>query len=128
MIIGVIADLVFLQCSDRVFAFALLQGAGLFADDLERGLDAFAAEKVGDVQGRIVAGGQQIVLGVEPQDDVNPRLVGSGSRRQRHQHNQGDEKQAETREDRHGKPPVDGKKDAMIVPQRTIRDKRRSAS
>ena len=67
-------------------------------------------EEVGDVQGGVVAGRQEVVLGVEPEDDVDARLVGAGGAGQGSgQEQQGDEERAEAREDGHGKPPENGR-------------------
>src|SRR5439155_22851313 len=74
VIIGVVADLVFLQGGDDVGPVAPLQRARLFADDLEGGAHAFAGQEVGDVQRGVVTRRQDVVLGVEPEDDVDARF------------------------------------------------------
>src|SRR5262245_22137417 len=56
--VGVEANLVFLECVDDVLPAAAFERAGLFADDLESGADALAAEPVGNVHRRVVAGGE----------------------------------------------------------------------
>src|SRR5206468_5413681 len=68
--VGGIADLVLLQRLDDVLALAGLQRARLVADDLERSADALLGEVGGDVQRGVVAGGQDVIFRVEPQQDV----------------------------------------------------------
>ena len=74
VIVGVIADLVFLQGGDHVGSLALFQRARLLADDLEGGANALAGEEVGHLESGVVAGGQEVVFRVEPEDDVDLRL------------------------------------------------------
>ena len=61
----------FLQGLDDIRPAAPLQGARLLADDFERAADALLGEELGDVQARVVVGRQDVVLGVEPEDDVD---------------------------------------------------------
>ena len=73
--IRVVADLVFLERVDDVGPPAAFQLASLFADDLERAADVLLRQEFGDVQGGIVASRQDIILRVEPEDDINRRCA-----------------------------------------------------
>ena len=65
---------------DYLLPAAAFQGPRLFADDFEGGANAFAAEPVRDVQRRVVAGGEDVVFGVEPENDVDLRDIGTAGR------------------------------------------------
>src|ERR1700687_1743832 len=52
--VGMVTDFMILESLDDLVAFSAFQGSGLFTDDLERGSDAFLAEKIGDPKGGIV--------------------------------------------------------------------------
>src|SRR5258708_23353842 len=69
--VGMVTDFMILESLDDVVAFSAFQSAGLFTDDLKRGSDAFLAEKVGDPKPGIVAGRQDVVFSVGPQDNVD---------------------------------------------------------
>src|SRR5207302_5173762 len=60
------ADLVFLERFDDVIAAAALEAAGPFADDLEDRADQFTGQETGEAQRRVIAGREDVVLGVEP--------------------------------------------------------------
>ncbi len=76
MKIRVVADVVFLERGDHVRAAALFEHAGFFTHDFECRPDAPARKHVGQPQARVVIRRQQVVLGVEPEDDVD---AGSGA-------------------------------------------------
>ena len=63
----------FLQCGDHVVALASLQYADFFTDHFEGGADALMSEKRRYMEGRIVGGGLDVILGIEPEDDVDLR-------------------------------------------------------
>ena len=85
MEIGVVADVVFLQLGNYVAATAPLQNARLFADQFECGADAALGEHVCQPFGRVVVRGQQVVLGIEPEDDLEVGFWGGGDRLTRNQ-------------------------------------------
>ena len=74
--VGVVADVVLLEGGDDVGALALLEDAGFFTDHFEGGGDIAFREKLGDAEGSIIVGGENVVLGVEPEDDVDSGLFG----------------------------------------------------
>ena len=71
--VGVIADLVLLERRDDIGPLALLQHPRLLADHLEGRTHAAGRQDLGDFLRGIVAGGQEVVLRVEPEDDVHLR-------------------------------------------------------
>ena len=68
--IRVVADFVLAQRADDVASAAPLECAALLADHLERGADTLAGQKRGNAFGRVIALGQNVVLGVKPKDNV----------------------------------------------------------
>ena len=71
--VRVIADVVLLQGGDDVRAPPLLEDAGFLADDLEGRLHPKARQHLGKTPRRVVILRKDVVLGVEPQDDVDRR-------------------------------------------------------
>ncbi len=71
--IGVITDLMFLQCRDRVRSLAPLQRSRFLANHLESRAHSFAAEEVRHMQRRVVTGRQEVILRVEPENHVDLR-------------------------------------------------------
>ncbi len=63
---GMEADFVFFEGLDDVGPPAALEAQGAFADDLEHRPDQLTRQKARQAQGGIVAGRQEIVLGIEP--------------------------------------------------------------
>ena len=81
MEVGVVADVVPAERRDHVRPPALLEDARLLPHDLERGPDPPRGEDLRHALRRVVAGGKEVVLGVEPQD--HPHL-GLGRANRRH--------------------------------------------
>src|SRR5438093_1621425 len=81
MKVGMIADFVFLKGIDHVGALACFQRPRFLADDLESGAKAFITEKLGYFEGGIIAGRQDVILGVKPENhiDLGLRLRGANS-------------------------------------------------
>src|SRR5439155_7601396 len=75
MEISVKADVVLPERGNDIVPAASFQSARLLADDLESGPDFSLREQVRHAFGRVVRGGKQVVLRVEPQNDINPRRV-----------------------------------------------------
>ena len=71
MEVAVVADIVLVQGRDHIGSAPLLEYAGLLADELERGADAPLGEHFGKPLGGIVRGRQEIVFGIEPEDQVD---------------------------------------------------------
>src|SRR5262249_28277204 len=71
--VGMVTNFVALECRDHILAPAPLQGASLFADNFERCPNPFVTQEIGDTQGGIIAGRQDVVLGIEPENDIDPR-------------------------------------------------------
>jgi len=91
--VGVVADGVFRERRNDVAPATAFEHARLFADHLESGVDAGRGEVVRDAQGRVVGGRFEVVLRVEPEDDVHGRLRGKAG---------GEEQQAENERAEHG--------------------------
>ena len=82
--VRVVADLVASQGGDYVLAAAPLEGARLLAHHLEGGADALLRQQLRHPLRRVIARGKDVVLGVEPEDDVDPAgalRLGARSRR-----------------------------------------------
>ena len=75
MEIGVKADVVLPERGNDIVPAASFQSARLLADDLECGPNVSLGEQVRHALGRVVRGRKQIVLRVEPQNDINPRRI-----------------------------------------------------
>ena len=73
--VRVIADLVLLEGIDDILPAAPLQSARLFPHDFEGGPDVFLCQKLGHSQGSIIASRQDVILRVEPQNDVDLRRL-----------------------------------------------------
>lgn len=71
--VGVVADLVLLHGGDDVRAAALLEDARLLADDLEGRLHPEARQHLCKALCGVVILRKEVVLGVEPQDDMDRR-------------------------------------------------------
>ena len=76
MRVGVITDLVLFERRDYVQAIALFEYPHLFADQLERSFDTQPRQHFSQTLRRIVALRQDVIFGVEPERDVNRRVVG----------------------------------------------------
>src|ERR1700740_2030532 len=87
--VGVIADGMFLERGDDVGAMAALQRARFFANDLERCLNALFGEESGQPFGDVIAGRQNVVFGIEPEDDIGfggSRILGPSVRTYEDEH------------------------------------------
>jgi len=73
MIVGVKSDLMLAKSFDDIRPAALLQHSGLFADDFESRADLPLAEHFGETLSGIVIGGEEVIFGVEPEDDIDGR-------------------------------------------------------
>ena len=69
--VRVVADVVTLERRDHVASAALFEHAGLLANDLERGPHTQPRQHLRQALRRIVIRGQDVVLGVEPEHDVD---------------------------------------------------------
>ena len=86
--VGMVADGVFRERRDDVAPAAAFEYARLFANHLESGVDAGCGEVGGDAQGSVIGGRFEVVLGVEPQDDVHGRLRGKAGREKQQAENE----------------------------------------
>src|ERR1039458_8152510 len=91
--VGMVADGVFRERRDYVAPAAAFEYARLFANHLESGVDAGRGEVARDAQGSVIGGWFEVVLGVEPEDDVHGRLRGKAGR---------EDQQAENERAEHG--------------------------
>ena len=103
MKIGVIPDIVLLERGNDIAPPAFFEHARFFADELERRANAALGEHFSQALCRVVVGGQKIILGVEPQDDIDRGLVGCGCRAERNQHEQRGEDEPSSDEGFHGR-------------------------
>jgi hypothetical protein len=71
MQIGVIADVVQGEGPHHVPTPALLEYARFFADDFESGANAESRQIARKMQGGVIGGGFHVILGVEPENDVD---------------------------------------------------------
>src|ERR1019366_2975844 len=71
MEIGVIADVVQGEGPHHVPTPALLEYAGFFADDLESSANAESRQIARQMQGGVIGSGFHVILGVEPENDVD---------------------------------------------------------
>ena len=78
MKIGVVTYVVLLQFGNHVAPSALLEDARLFPDQFECGADAAFGEHLGQALCCVVVRRQQVILRIEPEDDVDVGLAGGG--------------------------------------------------
>src|SRR2546428_13417785 len=88
MKISVVTDVVLLERGNDIAPSALFEHPRLFADELERRANSALGEHFGQAPRRVVVGGQKIIFCVEPEDDVDNRLVGCGCQAGRNQQEQ----------------------------------------
>ena len=69
--VGVVADGMFLQRGNHVCAMAALKRARFFANDLKCRLNALLGQERRQAFGRVIALRQDVVLGVEPENDID---------------------------------------------------------
>src|SRR5439155_17679459 len=69
--IRVIADLVLLKSGNNILTPPPFEHPRLFADKFERGADVPLGEHLAKAFGRIIIGRQQIILGIEPKNDID---------------------------------------------------------
>ena len=105
--IGMIADGMALECGDDVGASALFEDSGLLSDHLEGGADAAVTQQSGQSKAGIIVGGQQVILRIEPKQDVHPGRNWFGGH-----------PEAKDREDRGDHGPRDGSPEADPVLKR----------
>src|SRR6266550_6018865 len=103
MKISVITDVVLLERGNDIAPAALFEHARLFADELERRANAALGEHFGQALRRVVVGGQKIIFSVEPEDDVDNRLVGCGCQAEWKQYEQRGEEERSSDEGFHGR-------------------------
>src|SRR6266516_5860330 len=103
MKISMIPDVVLLERGNDVASAALFEHPRLFSDELERRANAALVEHFSQALCRVVVGGQKIILGVEPEDDVDRGLVGSGCELERNQREQSGEDEQSSGEGFHGR-------------------------
>ena len=85
MEIGVIADVVQGQGPHYVPTPALLEYARFFADDFESSANAEARQIAREMQDGVIGGGFHVILGVEPENDVDRAGGTHNINRQRYQ-------------------------------------------
>jgi len=78
MKVGVVADVVFFKRGNDIAATAPFEYSGLFTDQLERRANAAVREHFGQTLRRVVVGRQEIILRVEPKNDVDVGYFGGG--------------------------------------------------
>jgi hypothetical protein len=71
MKVGVIANIVTPERGDHILAAPLFQDPCFLPYDFEGGLDSLARQKVSQAQDCVVTGRENIIFGVEPEDNVN---------------------------------------------------------
>ncbi len=76
MEVAVVADIVLAQRGNHIGSSTPLQYASLFAHDLERGANLPLREQFRQPLGGVIGGRQEVVLGVKPEDNVDPRSLG----------------------------------------------------
>ena len=75
--IRVIPNDVLLERGDNIAASALLQYARLLADHLERCANVPFGEHFGEPPGRIIIGRQQVILCIEPENNIDRSIRGA---------------------------------------------------
>ena len=88
MEVGVVPDIVTAQRADHVAASARFQHARLFSNHFERGAHAEIFEVRRNAQRRIVGRGLDVVLGIEPEHDVDGAFRGKRGRGDQERENQ----------------------------------------
>ena len=73
MKIGMEGDVVFFEGGDDISAASLFEDAGFFAYDFEGGADVASGEEIGEAFIGVIVGGEEVVFGVEPEDDIDAR-------------------------------------------------------
>jgi hypothetical protein len=72
MEVGVISNIVLLKCVDDISPPTFLEHARLFPHHLECRAHAPLCEHLTEPPRRIIIGRQQVILGIEPKDDIHP--------------------------------------------------------
>ena len=99
MKIGVVTDVVLSQRQNHVAPTALLEDARLFTDQLEGRANVALCEHLSQALRGVVIRGQQVILRVEPEDDMD---AGAFNRRDTGQYSQGEDQQQEDRSSEQG--------------------------
>lgn len=73
--VAVVTYLVFLEGIDNISAATLFERAGLFTNNFEGRLDFLFREPVSQLQSGIIAGWENVILGIKPEDDIDGRLL-----------------------------------------------------
>ena len=71
MRVGVITDGMLLKRRDDIGSMPPFQSARLLADQLKRGADSLLSEERRQPFRRVIAGRQDLILGVEPENNIN---------------------------------------------------------